>query len=518
MPKVFLIGVCTLYVAARLWRLTDSCLWFDEIFSVHAATHSWSAILNFISLDLIHPPLFYLLLKAWIALGGEGLFWLRLLPVIFSIVAIFPFLALCRELKLKLPTQLIALFLLAINGSLIKYAQEVRMYSLVMCLSLFSMWLFARWFYRDRGFLALVIVNILLVYTHYFGWFVVGAEVIAILLLQRAKLGRVAVMFGITAACFLPWAMAVAAAASSDARLGQNIGWITRPGPVEIAMFGFDLAEPFYYQISSGDPSSIFLVSVPLLTIALTAIVLFLIGWKNRDESERRAAKLLLIFIIPPLATALSASWIFPYSVWGTRHLIAVFAPLFILVALAAFSVDRNGLKSALITVSVLFVGYAFALEIRRERTENSWCTWEPLAAEWVSGPHESPEPKVLYAFDELIGYHLWFAARDSPSTKINVVKGFGGSVDDPAYFLPRGFSGVTIVDEKAAFTRDEFWVAFRDPDPHHNSPFVVVGSTPAVLRELSRLGFDPEEVRKIRAGSESAFIVKMVRRPVVVP
>jgi len=506
--------ICLLYVLLRFWRLTDSCLWFDEIFSIHAATHSWGTILNFISLDLIHPPCFYLLLKVWIAIGGESLFWLRLLPVIFSIVALVPFLALCSDLKLNQSTQIVALFLLTINGSLIKYAQEVRMYSLLMCLSLFSMWLFVRWFYRDKSFLALVIVNILLVYTHYFGWFVIGAEVIAILLLQRGKLRRVAVMFGITVACFLPWAITVATVASSGSRLGQNIGWITRPGPAEIAMFGFDLVEPFYYQTSSAEPSSIFLVSVPLLVIGFVAIVLFLIGWKNRDESERSVAKLLLIFIIPPLAIALSASWIFSYSVWGTRHLIAVFAPLFILIAFAAFSVDRNGLKTALITVSVLFVGYAFALEIRRERTENSWCVWEPLAAEWVSAPHESPEPKVLYAFEELIGYHLWFAARDFPSTKINVVKGFGASVDDPAYFLPRGFDGVKVVDEKKAFAEDEFWVAFRDPDPHHNSPFVVVGSTPAVLSELSRLGFDPEEVRKIRAESESAFIVKMFRRP----
>ena len=35
------IALTALYVAARLWRLTASCLWFDEIFSVHAARHPW---------------------------------------------------------------------------------------------------------------------------------------------------------------------------------------------------------------------------------------------------------------------------------------------------------------------------------------------------------------------------------------------------------------------------------------------------------------------------------------------
>ena len=54
----------TLYAVLRLWHLTDSCLWFDEIFSVHAARHDWLGMIGFVAADLIHPPLFYLLLKA----------------------------------------------------------------------------------------------------------------------------------------------------------------------------------------------------------------------------------------------------------------------------------------------------------------------------------------------------------------------------------------------------------------------------------------------------------------------
>ena len=84
-------AVLAIYVGTRFWNLTFSCLWFDEIFSVHAAEHNWNSILNFVALDLIHPPLFYLLLKAWIAIGGESLLWLRSFPVVFSIVAIVPF-------------------------------------------------------------------------------------------------------------------------------------------------------------------------------------------------------------------------------------------------------------------------------------------------------------------------------------------------------------------------------------------------------------------------------------------
>src|ERR1044072_2774624 len=74
------ILIAIAFVLARLLRLTSSCLWFDEIFSVHAARHTWADLVKFAAADIIHPPLFYALLKIWIAIGGESILWLRLLP------------------------------------------------------------------------------------------------------------------------------------------------------------------------------------------------------------------------------------------------------------------------------------------------------------------------------------------------------------------------------------------------------------------------------------------------------
>src|SRR6187402_689377 len=191
-----LAALCILFIAARLWGLAASCLWFDEIFSVHAAEHSWNSLPWFVALDLIHPPLFYILLKFWIAIGGDGLLWLRLFPVLFSVIALVPFLLLGRELKVPTWTKALALFLLAVNGPMIKWAQFVRMYTLLMCVSLFSIWVFARYFNRGKGLIPLTIVNILLVYTHYYGWLVLAAEVVAILIFQRIKWRGVAAMVG----------------------------------------------------------------------------------------------------------------------------------------------------------------------------------------------------------------------------------------------------------------------------------------------------------------------------------
>ncbi|MDQ3665242.1 MAG: hypothetical protein M3410_01370 [Acidobacteriota bacterium] len=89
------------FIGIRLWGLTASCLWFDEVFSVHAARKEWTRLPGFVAADIIHPPLFYVLLKVWISIGGESLFWLRLFPVLTSIAVIIPFYMFCRELRLR---------------------------------------------------------------------------------------------------------------------------------------------------------------------------------------------------------------------------------------------------------------------------------------------------------------------------------------------------------------------------------------------------------------------------------
>lgn len=454
----FAIGaVCISYLAVRLWGLTDSCLWFDEIFSVHAAEHSWNSILGFVSLDLIHPPLFYVLLKLWIGIGGESVFWLRLFPVIFSIIAIFPFLALCRDLKLGKGTQVVALFLLAINGSLIKYAQEVRMYSLLMCLSLFSIWLFARYFIKGKSFLPLAIVNVLMVYAHYFGWFVVLSEVLLIVWFQRIKWRRIVVMFGIALACFLPWAIAVLTAARSGSGLEQNIGWMSRPGIRQVVTFVLNIVEPFYFQTSSAEPISILQVTIPLLLIIVFAAVLYLVNWQKLTEHERTHAYFLLLFIKVPVVITFLASWLLPYSMWGTRHLIIVFAPFCIYVAMLLTSRSVKWLPAAAVSLVVLFAGYGLVIRAEKEPPKNSWCAWEGLASSGLTQENER-----IFATEDIIAYHVWFAGRkDENQPPIWRLTGIDGVVEDKAYFLPRG-QEIVGIKELTDLKYSRFWLAYR--------------------------------------------------------
>ena len=495
--------ISVVYISLRLWNLTASCLWFDEIFSIHAATLPVQNLFWFVAQDLIHPPLFYVLLKIWVSLGGESLSWLRFFPVFFSIIALLPFVLLCRELKLDFPVIALALTFFAVNGSIIKYTQEVRMYSVLLCFALFSMWLFARFFYLGKGFFVLTLINILLVYTHYFGWFVVLTEVFAILVLQRIKVRQILLMLGITLTSFTPWIFAVWQAMKTNSNFGQNIGWMNKPDLYVIFQFVFDLFEPIYFEQSSLDQTANFTITLPILLLSITAFVLFSVSWKNENEFEKRNFYLLAIFSFTPILLAFAASWLLPYSIWGTRHLIIAFAPFTILLAIAFSKIKFPALRYAGLSAVFFFVALAFLFQAVREKPKYIWCAWENLASSLPQTNSISNEPVKIYVFEDLVAYHFWFALRGS-DRKFQVIKvnQIEGLIEDKAYFLPRGFDEVKITDENG-FVSERFFIAFRDKNWSETKP---------PLQNLIAKGYRIGEPQIFEAQGLKAFLVEVMK------
>jgi uncharacterized membrane protein len=500
LQRLSLAAICIVYILLRFWNLTSSCLWFDEIFSIHAAEHPWSELLWFVVQDLIHPPLFYAVLKTWIGLGGEGLFWLRSLPVFISILALVPFLHLCRELKLKFSTTAAALLLFAVNGALIKYAQEVRMYSLLLFLSSVSIWLFSRFYFRGKNIWILTVVNVLLVFTQYFGWFVVASEIVAILIFQRIKIRHVLAMLAITTAAFVPWLVMVVNAWRAGADVNQNIGWIERPMLKSMFDLLIDLIEPFHFQQSSIDPSSVFYISIPLLLLIVYAKVIYLINFRERED--KGSFFVLLILASVPVAIAFLLSWSLPVSVWGSRHLIVVFPAAIVIAAIVVTEIPQRRVRSAILSVAALLITAAFVLNSRIERPVLVWCAWERFAEDVKNS--DPPGLATIYTFEDLSAYHIWFALRDSGNFSVKVVKGIEGLREDSAYFLPRGFQNVETVNE-SGITGDSFWVAYRAKTFDPEAPPIA---------NLATQGYHKGEVKTIQAGPEQAFLVEMTRRP----
>lgn len=494
-----------IYAALRLWRLDETCLWFDEIFSIHAAEHDWTGLLRFAALDIVHPPLFYAILKIWIGIVGEGIFWVRLLPVTFSLLALIPLVLLSKQIDGNSETKntlirwplTIAIFLLAVNGALIRYAQELRMYSMLMFLALMSAWLFARYLFHGKSIILLTLVNVILVYTHYFGWFVVLAETASIVYMGRHLWRQFTLSTLICILCFVPWALAVVRAAGESEGLAQNIGWTPRPGVSDVLRLGLSLFEPFYYPATTVAPRSVYAVSVPLLMA-----VLVLIGSqfaKKRSEARRwdRGSVLLIILSTIPVTAALAMSWTFTHSIWGTRHLSMIFAPVALGVGYLVVPARRE-LSAAAVTMLIVFSAYAFVGYAKTAEAKHIWCCWGELSSSSTIGPE-------VYAFEDLVAYHLWFANRNG-GTQVKVIKDLPGVTEDPGFFMPRGFTEiqkVTLDDLRAV----ETWAAFRSSAAGAEQLYKE-----EPMRSLIERGYRPVEIHDLQADGQRAYLVRLKR------
>ncbi len=500
--KIFLLLAIVLFIAARLWHLTTSCLWFDEIFSVHAAEHSWGSILQFVAADLVHPPLFYILLKIWTSIGGESLLWLRLFPALLSIAAIWPTLLLARELKLTRTETAFALLLLAVNGYLIKYAQEVRMYSLLLFLSACSLGLFFSWLRDDAGrtrILALTVVNLLLIYSHYYGWLMVMLQLVLGFWFVPRLRKQLLVSFAVLSASYVPWIVQLTRAYENN-RLAQNVGWIPRPGLRALLEYAMLLNQPFTFPESSVDTAINPFGGILVLLLFALPIAMFI--WRSLKVRQHDERLLMLgIFAFAPVVLVIIASWIFPKSIWGTRHLIIAAVPYCLLAAIAVVRLSPDWMRIAILLIAGCWFSATAVYVLIRPTSRPIWCAWSPLVQTAMQSDNRS-QSMPIYAFEDLIAYHLWFAAHDSPNAKprVTVIKGMPGVPEDPAYFLPRNFNEVAVSNPSVT-TEDEIWIAFRGSRLDENKP---------PLNHFTQSGYHVDRILNEHMQYQDAFLIKL--------
>src|SRR5689334_9711448 len=128
--RILLVAIVGTGVLLRVWHLGRYSLWYDEVFSVVAARSSWTEMFRQILIDRVHPPVFYVSLKVWLAVFGDSIVRLRLFSVLFSAFTFIPLWNCLRRTRSSPSVSLILLLAMACNPFLIFYAQEVRMYAL----------------------------------------------------------------------------------------------------------------------------------------------------------------------------------------------------------------------------------------------------------------------------------------------------------------------------------------------------------------------------------------------------
>jgi mannosyltransferase len=115
----------------RVFLLTNKGLELEEIFSMWLANHDVADMLQWIAKIDHHPPLYYLLLHYWIKLNGVNASDLRMLSVLFGTGTI-PIIFLIGKRISGVLMGLAAAVILALSPFNIRFAQEARMYTLLM--------------------------------------------------------------------------------------------------------------------------------------------------------------------------------------------------------------------------------------------------------------------------------------------------------------------------------------------------------------------------------------------------
>jgi mannosyltransferase len=186
-----LMGVIALAALLRFFAIGKDSLWIDEVLSANICREGLAAILRAsTTLDAmnLHPPVYHLILRSWMLVFGQSDPALRSLSAIFGTVSVLLVYCVGTELFDR-KTGLVAASLLAISPFAIYYSREARPYSLLMLLTLTSFLFFIRLLNPDRqhkaDLLCYCIANMLLLYTHAYGLFAVGSQVLYFLIFRN---------------------------------------------------------------------------------------------------------------------------------------------------------------------------------------------------------------------------------------------------------------------------------------------------------------------------------------------
>lgn len=237
MKKYFwlLILIIAVGFSVRLYHLDYQSIWFDESVSINAAKYNLNSLFVF---EDPTPPLYYILLHFWTELTGDSVFAVRFLPVIFGVLSIYMIYLVGKNIH-NAKTGLIASLLLALSPIHIYYSQEARCYSLFFFLALCSMYFYLKFIKEKSGIsvIGCILVNILLVYTHIFGFLIILAQLIHFIIINFKKIYEWIAMQAIVLICFAPWAFILYNAISKE-----SVGWMHKPGLIDLLYFMFEVS------------------------------------------------------------------------------------------------------------------------------------------------------------------------------------------------------------------------------------------------------------------------------------
>ena len=368
----YLLSVCVVAVIVAvgvfLRFFAGTPLWLDEAISASIAEKGPQGIVDALRHDG-HPPLYYFLLYFWSSIFGDSDFALRALSGTISCFSVVLIYFTTRKFSNKWAA-LLTVGVLASSPFAIRYATEVRMYSLLALLILVSHILFEKTWRNPTPIRLFGISCVIacLLYTHYWSLFLVFTLGITLLLgLFRGKettsklckkLGYAVALGTVT---FIPWLPVFLEQLSHT-----GTPWSETPRPTVAAALALE-------SYGGGRGSEALLVAVGI--VILGALGLFSRKQDFQEENVTVLGKTNHSFLkisfglglITMIVGALT-SFILDSAFQG-RYAVFAFIPIVFCVGVGLSQTPRKVALVLLISLSLLSVG-SVVRELSKDRTQ----------------------------------------------------------------------------------------------------------------------------------------------------
>ncbi len=322
--------------------LGDKSFWLDEATTARLIDLDWSGLRKAIESTETNQAVYYLLLKIWAGIGGDGELWLRSFSVLCAAAAV-PAVAVLGRSLFSERVGLFAGLLLALNPVVLFYAQEARGYAMVMLLVTLATYAFVRLVKRPTTAVAVafVVLSALAAYVHFFAILVTGAQLASLVMLRNSPVRwtLVAQCVGVLGVLLLPIVYV-----SATPNTGLN--WVGEPN--------LDVLVD-HLKLQTGGTLQLLAYS------AIGVIGLVTLARLLRPPSSQTVVwpvAMVLCWLVLPTAVAFFGSFIKP--VFVSRYLIVCLPALALFIAYALSQVPSKTAAYALTGVLVLLALPAF--------------------------------------------------------------------------------------------------------------------------------------------------------------
>ena len=371
-------------VGVVLRFVSPTALWLDEAQSVAIARSDLAGLFQGLRQDGA-PPLYYLLLHAWMSVFGTGAVAVRALSGLFSVLSLPLAWWLGRRLGgPRVATALV--LLLASSPFAVRYGSETRMYSLVVLLVLL-LGAAVDWAVRRPGpgpVLAIAASGGALLWTHYWAAYllaVVGLLALAGLRQHRAAAVRVLAGLVLAGVLFLPWVSTLRWQSAHTGTPWAAVGGLTS---VTVALGGWQ-----------GGPSAIaILLGYAFVVLAVLALLTTTADGVVRLAVSRSRGRWLLLatwlgtLVVAGLASLLTSSGV------SARYSSVAFPAFLALVAVGVAALPGRRAGTAVLTACVVGGLVLSVLQVERPRTQAAQVATALSAA--------SPGDTVVFCPDQL--------------------------------------------------------------------------------------------------------------------